>query len=159
MTQLPRPESKVQDDSTSVPRLTRYARRISHLLFTNSLLLPGLTTEPAESDFAIGIGLLLLGSIGVFEGVFAWLANPCVWCAWILMANRKSQNQMAAIVLSAFACMFSLSLLLYDEIPLASSSGAKCRIVGYGPSDWTWNACHISALVASIFGWLQTRRH
>lgn len=86
--------------------------KLSKLLFLLSLCFPacytGITQEAVPS-----LGLLLSGWLGILFGHFSWFANPLCIISWIL---KRSEPQLACF-LSLLALAFSLSFLLYSELP------------------------------------------
>jgi hypothetical protein len=86
--------------------------------------------------WAASWGLLLIGWMGVYFGVFAWLANPLLLLSWMLFLRRKFG---AAFVGSAAALLFALSFLLHSTI-VASEAPTYEPVTGYGLGYWLWLA-------------------
>lgn len=93
------------------------------------------------------IGLLLVGWIAVFAGVFAWLANPALFVAWILLCFRSTRY--ASLVMATISAAFALSFLAHQEI-LANENGGTSKITGYGLGYWLWLASIFAAIVGSL---------
>src|SRR5215467_14437437 len=89
---------------------------VSVLLFLASLTQDGFYIDRSDNPraWAPCIGLLLVGWIVVFEGVFAWLANPALLVTWIAMWFRPTHK--AAVGAGIAALCFALSFLLHDQI-------------------------------------------
>jgi hypothetical protein len=100
-----------------------------------------------------GLGLLLIGWVGLFEGMCAWLANPTLFVAWILLLSRRQRA--LARYFSAAAVALALSFLLHRRI-LRNEAGDYGRIIGYGAGYWLWTASCVVALAASC---LRNRAH
>jgi hypothetical protein len=63
----------------------------SILLFLVSLTQNGYYRDGDRGDaWAPSFSLLLVGWLGVFAGIPAWLANPMLAVAWWLMGRRRS---------------------------------------------------------------------
>lgn len=101
-----------------------------------------------------GLALLLVGWAGLFQGVFAWLANPALFVAWILLLSRRRRT--LAVYFSIAAVALALSFLLHRKI-LRNEAGDYGTIVGYCLGYWLWTASMFVALVASCLGTLPQR--
>jgi hypothetical protein len=86
----------------------------------------------------------LIGWVLIFEGVFAWLANPCLLVSWISMIVRPIPYE--GIVGSVLALALTLSFLLQKQVT-TNSAGDVSKITGYGAGYWLWVA---SAAVACL---------
>lgn len=76
-----------EDERTGVS--TRSPSRLftaaSILLFLISLTQDGYRTDASNPRaWSPAIGLLLVGCLGIFDGIVAWLANPTLLATWIL---------------------------------------------------------------------------
>jgi hypothetical protein len=90
--------------------------------------------------------LLLMGWMGVFYGVFAWLGNPLLIAGWLGFAFKSHR---AGVALSGLALAFMLSFLAHTTI-VRSEAPTYARITGYGPAYWLWIASAGAAVVAHI---------
>ncbi|HEV3343563.1 MAG TPA: hypothetical protein VG125_24540 [Pirellulales bacterium] len=103
--------------------------------------------------WSLGFGLLLVGWLAVLDGVPAWLANPAVLAAWILLLVRFRRT---ALVMAALALLLALSFLLCDRV-LTDEAGGRSRVTGYGSGYWCWVGSMAVAFFASMVD-LSTRR-
>jgi hypothetical protein len=122
----------------------------SLLLFVASLFQDGFYIDREDSDaWANCLGLLLIGWIVIFQGVFAWLANPTLLMTWSLMCSRTLRP--LAAIWAIVPLGFSLSFLLHSEI-LTSEAGHYSKITGYGTGYWLWVGSIATAFVGCIVG-------
>jgi hypothetical protein len=122
----------------------------SILLFVVSLTLNVYRTEGQEPHgWAPSFWLLLFGWLGLFAGIPAWLANPALGVAWLLMGLRRSG--LAALALTVASLGFALSFLLPKRIPI-DEAGHYARVASYGPAYWTWVASIAVALIGCVVG-------
>ena len=91
-------------------------------------------------------GLLLFGWLGLFSGVFAWLANPLLVIGWILFIRRRYR---AGLWTTIAALLFMLSFLLHTTIQ-SSEAPTYSKITGYGPGYWLWVASGASLLSSNV---------
>ncbi|MDB5335220.1 MAG: hypothetical protein JWN70_839 [Planctomycetaceae bacterium] len=121
---------------------------VSIILFLVSLTQDGYYIDRPEDPraWAPCIGLLLIGWLGVLEGVWAWLANPALAVAWLLMLTKP--GRISQIILAVLATGLALSFLLYPEI-LANEAGGRTRITGYGAGYWLWISSMVTAAVGA----------
>jgi hypothetical protein len=108
---------------------------VSLALFAASLTRDGYYTGDQRTPSGACIGLLLLGWLGIFDGVLAWLANPLLAAAWIVIWIRRPG--FAACGLAGTALAFSLSFLLHQDL-LINGAGHRSAITGYGAGYWLW---------------------
>src|SRR5260370_6308388 len=81
-----------------------------------------------------GLYLLLIGPIGVFYGIFEWLANPLLLAAWVFsFAGKNKIALLLGIVASALMVAF-----LFRHTIVASEAPTYAKIIGYGVGDWLW---------------------
>ncbi len=83
-----------------------------------------------------GFHLLLLGWMGLLDGIPAWLANPVLVLAWIVALRRMHQ---LSSLLSLVALVLMLSFLAVSEVEV-SASGRPSSVTGYGLGYWLWVA-------------------
>lgn len=96
---------------------------------------------------ALGIGLLLFGWFSVSTTMVAWLANPALILAWVVM--RRNDDRVGATCFSLAAFGLSASFLVHDEV-VGNSAGHLSVITSYGPGFWLWLGSTIAALTCSI---------
>ncbi|UXU85869.1 hypothetical protein [Burkholderia sp. S-53] len=97
---------------------------------------PFRTGAPDPHPWADGWQVLLTGWMGVFFGIFAWLANPLVFAAWWLTVKRLRAH---AVALAALALLFGLSFLTQHQIVVNEGGGVEpvhLDAIGY----WCWLA-------------------
>jgi uncharacterized membrane-anchored protein len=128
----------------------------SLLLFLARLLLDAFYIDRPDNPraWSLGFGLLLVGWLAVLDGVPAWLANPAVLCAWILLLIGFRR---AALVSAGLALALALSFLRCHQV-LTDSAGTYSRITGYGPGYWLWVSSMAAALVGGIVDLATVRR-
>ena len=109
----------------------------SVLLFLASLTQPAyyLAGDNPES-WSASWGLLLIGWMGVFYGVFAWVANPLLLLSWFLCLRGELR---AAWIASTAAALLALSFLLHSTI-VADEVPTYKAVTGYGAGYWLWLA-------------------
>lgn len=124
---------------------------VSILLFVASLTQDGFYIDRPDDPraWSLCLGLLLVGWIAVFDGVYAWLANPALLVAWIAMWFRPSYK--VAVVAGVTALCFSLSFLRHDTI-ITSEAPTYSRITGYGLGYWLWIGSIATALAGGVLG-------
>ena len=82
--------------------------------------------------------------MGVLVGIYAWLANPLVFAAWLLTAKRYRAQ---AVVLAGLALLFGMSFLSQHQIAVdeAGNVGVHLDAIGY----WCWLASFAVAAVGA----------
>lgn len=129
---------------------------LSVLLFVSSLTQYGYYVRRRNNphDGARCVMLLLIGPFGVFESVYAWLANPALLLAWSLVWFRPAAAAGAGVA----ALALSLSFLLHHQI-IVNEAGDYAKITGYGLGYWLWIGSIIAALAGSLLGmWFGPRK-
>jgi hypothetical protein len=140
-------------DVSSKSEPTAMSRQIPVVLFLASvaLFLLALTQDGYYIEgsnpraWAPAWGLLLIGWLGLFYGVFAWVANPLMAAGWLLCGLKKYR---AGGALAAMAMLFMLSFLLHSTV-ISSEAPTYSRISGYGPGYWLWIASAATLLLAN----------
>jgi hypothetical protein len=128
---------------------------LSCVLYVVALLNDGYYVEGSNPEaWASAWGLLLMGWMGLFSGVFAWLANPLLFVAWMLLALRLTQ---AATICTIGAILCIGSFLLHDSI-LIDEAGGRARILGYGAGYWLWLSSAIVFFAACISRAIEVRK-
>ena len=77
---------------------------------------------------------LLLGPIGLFAGIFEWLANPVLLAAWVFSFAGRNK---IALLLGIGASALMLAFLFRHTI-MASEAPTYAKITGYGAGYWLW---------------------
>lgn len=128
--------------------LARLFVGVSILLFLASLTQnPCRWASPNESDgqhFGC-LAFLLIGWVGVFGGIVAWLANPALLLAWIFTFSRY--RRVEAIVCSVAALGLALSFLAVKEIP---GDNGSAKIISYALGYWLWIGSIVMSCVGSM---------
>ena len=98
----------------------------SGLLFISSLALPAFHSETG----VVGLIPLLFGWLGlaVDSSSRAWVANPLLFIAWVLLALHKPR---VAAGFALFALLFGLSFVVVRAVPL-DESGIRRPITRIG---------------------------
>ncbi len=123
---------------------------LSMLLFAVSLALDGFYVDRgSDSAWSPCLGLLLIGWMGMFDGIFAWLANPFLLVAWVLMLIPRAR--FVAPIFAIVAILLALSFLLHEQI-MVDEAGNYAKITGYGTGYWLWVASMAAALSGCVIG-------
>ncbi|OXI16063.1 hypothetical protein CFB43_37155 [Burkholderia sp. AU15512] len=112
---------------------------------------PFRTGAPAPHPWADGWQVLLTGWMGVLAGIYAWLANPLVFAAWLLTVKR---HRAQAVVLAGLALLFGMSFLSQHQIAVDEAGNVEpvhLDAIGY----WCWLASFAAAAVGAA--WLPGR--
>ena len=91
---------------------------------------------------------LLLGPIGLFAGIFEWLANPVLAAAWVFSFAGKNK---IALLLGSLASALMLAFLFRQTI-IASEAPTYANIIGYGAGYWLWVISGILVVVSGAIG-------
>jgi hypothetical protein len=108
----------------------------SAILFAASLPLDGYYTGNSDKGSPCYL-LLLLGWLGVFDGIVAWFASPFLVFSWMFIWFRSLRFVSLGCILLAI-CL-SLSFLLQPDV-LKDEGGNRIDITGYGLGYWLWVA-------------------
>ena len=122
---------------------------LSILLYLASLTQnPYRTAWPApEGQYFGGLALLLIGWVGVFGGVVAWLANPALLMAWIFTFSRYRRAE--AVICALAALGLALSFLSVKEIDV-DEAGNHAKIISYALGYWLWVGSIVMACAGSM---------
>jgi hypothetical protein len=101
---------------------------------------------PEPRAWAPAWGLLLVGWIGVFYGIVAWVANPALFFAWRLFYLRRYR---AATIVALMAAALMLSFLLIKSV-VSSEAPTYSKVIGYGPGYWIWVSSAGALVLGSI---------
>jgi hypothetical protein len=96
---------------------------------------------------------LLLGPIGLFAGIFEWLANPVLLAAWVFSFAGKNK---IALVLGIVASALMLAFLFRHTI-IASEAPIYAKIIGYGAGYWLWLTSAGLVIVSGATGLVKQR--
>ncbi|WP_174975685.1 hypothetical protein [Burkholderia contaminans] len=127
-------------------RATTVLLAISVLLYLVAMFTaPFRTGAPAPHPWADGWQVLLMGWMGVLVGIYAWLANPLVFAAWLLTAKRYRAQ---AVMLAGLALLFGMSFLSQHQIAVDEAGNVEpvhLDAIGY----WCWLASFAVAVVGA----------
>ena len=122
---------------------------ISVALFLISLSQPAMLLDGSPTgDRWECLVLLCMGWIGVFGGVFAWLANPALAIAWIFLLLRKNRHAAVSLIISLG---FALTFLFEKHWERDTSGTNTANITGHGIGYWLWIASIVVALTGALF--------
>lgn len=109
--------------------------------------LPLKTYSAVGSDGAKWQGLLnlLIGVLGLFLGVYAWLANPLFLLAAVTYFT--AENKIVPFILAALGLLFALSFLFQKNIPI-DEAGHQGEITTYHLGYWIWVLAMLCMTVA-----------
>jgi len=92
--------------------------------------------------------LLLIGWLGLLDGIFAWLANPVLFAAWIFSFAGKKK---LALLFAPLASVFMVAFLFRQSI-IVSEAPTYAKITGYGAGYWLWLTSAMLAIIAALVG-------
>jgi hypothetical protein len=99
--------------------------------------------------------LLLIGWLGLFEGITAWLANPTMGAAWLFAITPF---RWMSFGLSVLAMFFALSFVFQRDI-LVNEAGHRAQIVALGFGYWIWISSMAFQAIWCLFDYsVSTRR-
>jgi hypothetical protein len=98
-----------------------------------------------------GGDLLLMGWLGILQGIFAWLANPLLFFAWITYGFGAYS---VALVFAGFAILFVLSFFSVQQI-LVNEAGNYANITHYGVGYWLWLMSTVATFTGSLKNYLE----
>ncbi len=127
--------SKVAAKRAGTSTASRALLTASLLLFVVSLWLPPFRVEAADPyPWPRGWLVLLMGWLGIADGMLAWFANPLLLAAWLLAWRRRRG---ATIVTAALALLLGLSFLLNSQISV-DEAGNQSPLHHDGSGYWLW---------------------
>ena len=97
---------------------------------------------------------LLLGPIGLFDGIFEWLANPVLAAAWVFSLAGKNK---IALLLGCLASALMLAFLFRQTI-IASEAPTYAKIIGYGAGYWLWLTSGVLVIVSGAIGLMKEKQ-
>ena len=97
---------------------------------------------------------LLLGPIGLFDGIFEWLANPVLAAAWVFSLAGKNKS---ALLLGSLASALMLAFLFRQTI-IASEAPTYAKIIGYGAGYWLWVTSGVLEMASGTIGLMKRRQ-
>jgi hypothetical protein len=131
---------------------------VALILFLAACLSPTLDlvtrSVPHSHTTDYGYDDLIIGWLGVFFGLVAWFANPCLILALFFLLIHRPR---AADVFSLLALLFSLDMLGFDAAHVATDEGGTdtyllgSLLIG----AYLWYACLIVTFAGSL--WLSLR--
>jgi hypothetical protein len=138
-----------------VKRLPKIITLVSIIVFAASLTQNGyyIAGENPKA-WSPAFYSLLLGPIGLFAGVFEWLANPVLAAAWVFSLAGKNK---IALLLGSLASALMLAFLFRPTI-IASEAPTYAKIIGYGAGYWLWVTSGVLVIVSGIIGLMKERQ-
>jgi hypothetical protein len=97
---------------------------------------------------------LVLGPIGLFAGIFEWLANPVLLAAWVFSLAGKNK---IALLLGSLASALKLAFLFRQTI-IASEAPTYAKIIGHGAGYWLWVTSGMLVIVSATIGLMKERQ-
>lgn len=115
-------------------------------IFAVSLVFNGFYIESDNpTAWSSCFGLLLIGWLGIFDGIIAWFANPLLVASWILSRMRRTRK--IAFVLAFAALLVAVSFLLVSDV-MRDEAGNRARVSTYGIGYWLW----LTSITVAMFG-------
>jgi len=130
-------------------RLPKIIALLSVIVFAASLTQKCFDSEGQDPKTSLpGSYCLLLGAIGLFDGIFEWLANPVLFYAWVLSFLGKNK---IVLVLGIVASALMLAFLFRHTI-IASEARTYAKIIGYRAGYWLWLTSGVLTIVSGATG-------
>lgn len=131
---------------------------LSVACFLLSLAMPAFRFTPDDpwfkfssaNDYWPGILVLLLGWIGIFEGVIAWLANP-LWVMALLQIGTHKYRLSTTTSVMAICC--AVSAFFITQVP-----NEKRPFYSLGIGFYVWLVSILILVVVSVVGSRMTFR-
>jgi len=135
-------------------RLPKIITLLSVIVFAASLTQKCFYTDGHNPKvWPPGWYLLLISLIGVFYGIFEWLANPVLLAAWVFsLAGKNKIALLLGIVASALMVAF-----LFRHTIVASEAPTHAKIIGYGAGYWLWLTSAGLVIVSGATGLVKQR--
>jgi hypothetical protein len=136
--------------SPHVSWLTRLAVIAASLLvYVVACFVPTVYFDKPGQEPWPGLMTFILGAFALFEGYFAWLANPLLGVALLLLIFRQ---WVATAVVAGLAFLIALDALrvLGDTVPLDEAGVNKAVATGLGPGFYLWLASMLVPLAGAL---------
>lgn len=115
-------------------------------IFAVSLFFNGFYLESDNpTAWSSCFGLLLIGWLGIVDGMIAWFANPLLAASWLLFHWARTRK--ISLWLAIAALLVALSFLLVSDV-MRDENSNRARISAYGLGYWLW----LSSITVAIFG-------
>ena len=131
------------------------SRRVVSFVIASVVLFVASLTQPAMHLDGSKTGkqwecllLLFIGWIGVFDRIYAWLANPTLVVGWMFLLVRWNRCAAATLI---FSLGLALSFLRETRWKRDESGSNTSAITGHGVGYWLWVASIAIALAGSLF--------
>jgi hypothetical protein len=136
-------------------RLPRIITLLSVIVFAASLTQNAYYLEGENPKaWSRAFYLLLLGPIGLLDGIFEWLANPVLLAAWVFSFAGKNK---IALLLGILASALMLAFLFRHTI-IASERPDYKKIIRYSAGYWLWLTSGGLVIVSGATGLLKQRQ-
>ena len=138
---------------STAPRASWLARLAvigaSLVVYVIALIAPAINFEDTSKDPWPGMMAFIMGAFAVFEGHFAWLANPIYGIALLLLLFRQ---WIAAALVAALAVAVALSsfAVLGETAPLDEAGVNKAVVASLGPGFYAWLASMLTVAVGAL---------
>lgn len=117
-------------------------------IFVASLLGNGFyIARNGNSPFASGAILLLMGWLGLLDGIVAWFANPLLLISWCYCAFGKAGQ--VALGFAGIAFLLAASFLLCQSVT-DNPSGIRSDVTEYGWGYGLWMTSIVVAILAAF---------
>jgi len=135
-------------------RFPRIITLLSVIVFSASLTQKCFysVSEANKGPWPGGWYLLLIGPLGLFEGIFEWLANPVLLAAWVFSFAGKNK---IALLLGILASAFMLAFLFRHTFVAGEY---YYKIIGYAAGYWLWLTSAGLMIVSGATGLLKQSR-
>ena len=136
-------------DVDLVMRLPKIVTLASLIVFAASLTQKGFSTAGEHpGDWSPGLYLLLIGPLGLLDGIFEWFANPFLLWAWIFSLIGKHKIALPLAVLATALIV----AFLFRQTVIVSEAPTYAKITGYAAGYWLWLTSAALAVVSALTG-------
>ena len=129
---------------------------VSIACYVLSLAMPAFRFSPDEpwvkfsggNDLWSGLVVLMLGWVGIFQGVLAWFANP----AWLVAVILLFRSRFKACAAWAFAAICLALTSYFLNAIAADEGGGEIHIQTMGSGFYVWLLSLLVLLIGSQYG-------
>lgn len=120
---------------------------LSLIAYGASLFNDGYYAESNDPKaWAPAFGLLLIGWLGLLDGVIAWMANPLLLAGWVMLGYRR-KSLATIFAIAALICIVSLQ---FCQTILVNEAGNRAPITSFGAGYWLWLASALLLLLGCV---------